>query len=965
MTLFCKHIYKVIILSLIFPACSIAQQLSFENYSLKEGLINNEVQCLFQDSRGYIWIGTTDGVSRFDGLEFSNYFLEDSIQGVPVSYVNTISEDSRNTIWMGLQFFEGAIHFQQDKEIFGAVEYPVKTENSPPVPANYILTVFHDLENRIWIGTNRGLYRYKDEEYIFVPIDTSGKAQYITSIYEDRCGDFWIAAESGVYRLRTGPEPSVFRLDETVLADPLVIKGRREFLWIGTKTNGLVQIAYTDSGYELIRRYAPSDGLPREPVNDILIGNSGELWLATWQGLGRLNPQNGDITVYTTANGLPSSQINDLMLDHEENIWIGTTIGISKLRKVFFINYNRSSGLPFSYVNKIRKAPDGRLWFLGWTGVFYQNGDRFTEINFFRNTRMGCIHFHKNGEIWFGTEKGLYILEKSGKIRESVLFEELRGGWVFDIFRDSWGQLWLGCPFGAMRYSKGTKKYYFGTQERPSVTHITEDRNRAVWFGTYRDGLYCLPYGSDDADWTKSDLPVSQRIRSLLCDSNNNLWIGTRLQGVFHYSIPNKTLTQYTKSSGLMSNFVQGIWEDSKDNLWFCTKNGVSLYTDDGFHSFSTENGLIGDGVFDCREDQAGDIWFAAFNGISRFTPPLSFTDDPPPFINIDNIEVDDNTYPGVDPLRLTASQNSVGIEYTGICYSNTNKLRYRYRLLGLNDAWSADTRYRYVYYSNLAPGSYTFEVRAENSAGIQSVRTASVHFSIAKPFYRQWWFIGMEICAAAGLIYTAHRLRLNHLLQIERMRSEIATDLHDEVGTTLSSIAIFGEMVKREIRNTNDRAAEKIEEIIDISQKLVSTMRDIVWMIKPENDRLEDMILYMQQFTAELLEAREISFEFSIAESMGDIKIPMEKRHHIFMIFKESLHNMVRHSSCTSSHIILDYAGGELVMRIQDNGEGFSLPGTGNGLCNMQKRADRIQGTLEVHSKPGSGTEIRLAVAL
>ena len=315
--------------------------------------------------------------------------------------------------------------------------------------------------------------------------------------------------------------------------------------------------------------------------------------------------------------------------------------------------------------------------------------------------------------------------------------------------------------------------------------------------------------------------------------------------------------------------------------------------------------------------------------------------------------------------LKLRPEQNQVQVEFTGLSFVPGGKLRYQYRLESVDRDWNPPTEERSVNYANLSSGSYRFMVRAVTTDGVVSSSPAIVAFVIQSPVWQRGWFRLLALALTACLFYAVYRYRLSRLLEMERLRTRIATDLHDDVGSTLSQIAILSEVVTR--RTETDDQVQRLPDIAHLSRELVDSMSDIVWAIDPEQDRFGDLAHRMRRFAGDLLTGGGVRLQFRVPEDAEDPQIGADIRRQIFLLFKESLNNAARHSGCTELQIDFSVGKSVLSLTVQDNGKGFAegCISKGHGLSSMRRRAAQLGGSLDIDSAPGRGVTVRLRVPL
>jgi signal transduction histidine kinase len=316
--------------------------------------------------------------------------------------------------------------------------------------------------------------------------------------------------------------------------------------------------------------------------------------------------------------------------------------------------------------------------------------------------------------------------------------------------------------------------------------------------------------------------------------------------------------------------------------------------------------------------------------------------------------------------LRLRSAENAIQFEFASLNFDVDESIRFQYKLEGSRQGWSAPTESRSVDYASLSSGSYRFLVRAVNSEGLASEVPASVGFVILPPIWQQWWFVGLLTAAICTAVVAAHRYRVQQLLELERVRTRIATDLHDDVGSSLTQIAILSEVARRNGSHVTD-GAEPLERIADLSRGLVDSMSDIVWSINPQRDHLRDLESRMRRFASDVLAPRDIDFELTVSAGAGDIGLDAEVRRHLYLVFKESIHNSVRHANCRQVRATLETRGRLLTLRVTDDGKGLPLAedAHGHGIANMRRRAAAAGGQLGIESEPGRGTSVTIQVSI
>jgi signal transduction histidine kinase len=512
---------------------------------------------------------------------------------------------------------------------------------------------------------------------------------------------------------------------------------------------------------------------------------------------------------------------------------------------------------------------------------------------------------------------------------------------------DQSGNVWIGFNSGIARYAQGSFKFFSATDGVPpgAIINIYLDHSGRLWLASGRSGLIRI------------DNPEAER----------------------------PSFIGYTTAQGLSSNNAEVITEDLGGHIYVGGGHGLDRL-DPGtgrVKHFTTADGLA-PGLFRAAfRDRNGVLWFGMTRGLSRFAPA---TDAPaaPPAILISGLRVA-GTPRLVSALGeqeialpdLSANDNQLQLDFLGLSFLPGEVLHYQYKLEGADEDWSASSEQRRVNYANLAPGRYRFVVRAANSDGEFSPVPASVRFTILRPVWQRWWFLTLALIIAGMMIYVLYRYRMARLLEMANMRTRMATDLHDDIGSGLSRMAILSEVVKQQMGNTAQESAPLLTEIADSARGLVDSMRDIVWSIDPRRDDLANVVFRVRQFASDVLEPQKIKLDFQAPPDLEKIKLNPEQRRHLLLIFKEAVNNIARHAGCTSVTLDITLSHNRLMAEIRDDGRGFSdVPATaaeaptnghagGHGLENMQSRAAQMGGQLSIDSWPSRGTSLKLTIPL
>jgi signal transduction histidine kinase len=554
---------------------------------------------------------------------------------------------------------------------------------------------------------------------------------------------------------------------------------------------------------------------------------------------------------------------------------------------------------------------------------------------------------------------------------------------IYGMYEDSRGDVWISVvgPNDVERWSRATgviEKFEHDARGEPlgTPTAYAEDRAGNIWMGLYWRDLACYRNGRFQVFRNPGGLPG--HVTDLLVDHAGRLWVATS-SGLARVDKPEAERPEfkvYTVHSGLSSDNVHCVAEDLSGRIYLCTGRGIDqLDPESGRVRHYTEaDGLPFPGTARVAyRDRHGILWFGG-NGLSRFVPQPEASTARRPAIRITRLSVRGRELPvselGEDQiagLRLRPAEDQLQIDFASLNFGIGETIRYQYKLEGLDRTWGPLASSQSVTYAGLRPGDYRFSVRAVDVTGVTSQTPASITFAIMPPLWQRWWFLTLAVAVMALAAWYAHRYRLARLLELERVRTRIATDLHDDIGSSLTQIAVLSEVARANAGVEGTTADARLARIADLSRELVDSMSEIVWAINPQRDNLGDLAYRMRRFASDLLVSRAIEIEFVAPEDAGDTALRAEVRREAFLIFKEGVQNIVRHAQCRRVEVDLHVDQHRLVLRLSDDGKGVGVEtnGRGHGLANMRQRARALGGELRISSEPGRGTVIILSVPL
>lgn len=992
-----------------------AEKLPLKLYTAADGLAHNSINRVVRDSRGYLWFCTSEGLSRFDGYEFHSYGRRD---GLPHRVVNDLLETADGSLWAatagGLCRYLPKGHEHQRFQVYR----PAEDDR-----AAHINALREGPQGEIWCGTDAGVFVFDRKSGRSEPrwrrvdlgMPSAGWGdQVVSALLLDHSGALWIGAGSGLYRNHANGKVDRFT-DQHGLPQSTVttlLEDRDHRVWAGTY-DGLALLTKTPApgGKVVARVFRRKDGLGSDSVEAIYQLSDGTLCVGTRTGLSILRtgqpPGAPLFTRYTAEEGLPPTGVESLVEDTAGNLWIGTDgSGAAKLVWKAFLSFTANDGLRGASVDAIFEDPAGKLCVLsrdGTSEVFLNefDGRRFRahRVALPANAavldwgpRTQSIAHDREGTWWVGTKEGLLRYgELNGAAdlahgRQPTRYNFPQGP-VVAVFPDTEGTLWVstsGRSNNLARRDRSSSAFQAGFEDvawlrSSGVSLFAQDDAGGLWMGLLR-------FGSNQAEVARfrgasverfggGDNAPSGGVRALYRDRHGRMWVGTDQNGlmVFDHPEANKPeFRRYTTANGLSSDLIMSLTEDRSGRIFAGNGSGVDrLDVDTGeVKRYTSADGLAPGEVRAAFHDHNGALWFGTAGGLSRLAAAPTARSTPPRIVvtllRVGGVlqstsELGESSISG---LEYQPNQNDLEIGYASLAFAPGETIRYQNRLEGADAEWGPPSLQRSVHYANLPPGSYRFLVRALLSEGLSSTQPASISFVILPPYWMRWWFQLLSLAAVVSLAYWLHRHQVNRMVELERVRTRIATDLHDDIGSSLSQIAILSEVARRQVDPASRGLAEPLADIAGISRELVDSMSDIVWAIDPERDHLEDLTHRMRRFASDVFSQRNIRLTFHAPAAEYDLPMGADLRRQVFLLFKEAVHNVVRHARASSVTIQFEAAERSLTLTISDDGEGFQVEECpeGHGLRSMRARAGEAGGTVDISSGPG-GTRVVLRI--
>ena len=1006
-----------------------AEMLPFKNYTTADGLGHDRVEEIVRDSRGFLWFCTGEGLARFDGYAFKNYTQAD---GLPHRRVMDMIEtrDGKYLVatYAGVAVLDplGAPRRWIDTESRhdippGAKEPPLfrvfrPADVKPDRRSWTIMDLIETRDGQIYAATLGGFYQLEQsgDDWIFLRVDAEawkGKELEFLTLLEDRLGGIWIASSDGLFRKKPGGD---IELLENMSGGLAMLEDSRGQIWLGGGggVKGLLVASFPDGQDRPVptRLYTTEDGLTANDwINELIETSDGRILVGIANAVCEFQPGNGpdDGKFRVTFQ----REVVSLAEDGGGNLWVGTSshgaFKVSRRGFTLFDSADFPKPTPFAF-NSMFSGSGSDLFLSEHSfDLIRFDGKQFSAIKprgmTFRSWGWNQIDLRSStGEWWIASHDrvlrypnvpfddlartdplGVYTYTAPGMSAKSIFFR---------LFEDSRGDVWMSLLNAAedksgitlLRWDRASDKinaYVPGEHGIPSgngPTAFAEDTAGNIWIGYYFDGLVRYRDGKFETFGGENGMP-SGIVNAIYRDGGGRIWIATGANGLVRVDDPTAEkprLVNLTVADGLSSNQAACLTEDNFGRIYVGTGRGVTRIEPRTGHIkiYSQADGLPHSYIRTCGRDGEGGLWFTQHKMLARLKPARDEEAPPSPAF-IGALRVNGETArklselgeTSVEGLEFAADERQVQIDFFALGFATGETLRYQYKLTGGD--WSEPSSLRTVNLT-LSPGTYDFSVRAVNAEGVTSDAPARVAFSIARPVWQRWWFLLAMSILVSLIAYLFYRYRLTQAIKLERVRTRIATDLHDDIGSSLSQIAILSEVARHKAGDNG--ASEPLMRIADTSREMVDSMSDIVWAINPQKDHVADLVHRMRRFASDTFDAKDIGYTFRFDETAGDISVTADLRREIYLIFKECVNNVAKHSGADRVDISVDRKSDKLVITIEDDGSGFDtasiLTGEyegygGNGLRNMRLRATRLDGEFEVDSVPGRGTTVRLSI--
>ena len=973
----------------------------FTHYTTENGLSQGTIFRMLQDSRGFMWFGSWDGLNRFDGYNFKVFKSQQRDSNtIAGTHIYSMVEDKHGNLWVGTNealncydyrnnafrhfylkdmlgqkvstlydpFFiddNDELWFTYDgknlaslnlnNEKISEYHFADSSLESYTVPGFPKKQLYRPLSKILACGddglkiidvANRKIYHYfsKSAENIY------GNPLIVFEVFEDQTNLLWLATNKGLvcFDPKTNDE-SIFdnaKGEKIILPVVAIAEDKNGNIWTGTDYNGLWLFDKSKKEFSFGYTHDPAlpDGIAANTISSIFADRSDNIWInVDPKGIDRINP---------SFNLFAKVRIDNKSDSH---IISGSVLGFAEAdRNKVLVSVQRSGMMLYD------KATDKRE-------TIYLPGS-------YKESYSHAVFRDSQGVFYILTEKGIFY---SANVRGPyTLLQVLQNKFIDDLFNSMLqvddSLILVGHSHG-MAIIKTSRKKINWQKILPQI----HDEILSITKGN--DGLFYLCKKENDVIKISRDknefnivdtIKTTFIVKSIYHAAGETIWMATS-KGLAKYNTRTKNYEWFTEQNGLNNNFVYGIIPDAKGNLWMSTNGGISRLNihNSKFYNYGLSEGLQGyefnSNAFYKTND--GTIYFGGVNGFNYFNPSniSEQTFDPPLQVNeikINNKPVSLANFADSSNYNIGYNQNDLSISFAAIDFNRSSNIFYQYKLHS-GDEWINIGRERTLTFPNIPAGNYNLLIEASLADGALSKKNISLRFIILPVWYKTWWFFILVGLTVLSVFYLLYRYRLSQMIKFYRLRTKISQDLHDEVGSTLTSINILSKVSRSNLDKNNSRASDLLEKISEQSADMQQSISDIVWSIRPDNDKIENLAVRMREFLGHTAESKNVLVDFNVDEKVLNKGLTMRQRQQIFLIYKEAVNNAVKYSKGEKISVFLGKEGDHIKLSVQDDGIGFDTkkPTSSNGLKNMNDRAKELKGIIRIRSEFGKGTQITL----
>ena len=974
-------------------------------WQVEDGLPNNSVSAITQTPDGYLWLATFGGLARFDGVRFE-VFDSQNTPAIKSGKTVGLFLDRHGDLLMAPQ--SGGLVRYRDGQ-FLCLDAGWKSD----MPIHFLVedragvwcaSLHHqNLSETNWV-------QFTNNEWRSVPVATTLAGRVCLQLARDSSGQVWLATDKelafekdGQFR-RLELEPLRLEAEQPLLASP------RGGLWVAA--NGRLRKLKDGQWTSDLGPYPWGTKFLTVQHED----REGNLWIGTFgEGLFCFPAGGGSCRHLTTADGLSHNRIRSILEDREGNLWVGTEGGgLNRLRKRVFSSVHRQQGLLDMPVWSVTTGSDGSVcWSTEFDGVYGLRGGQLWrdppalfpaalgEERPQAPDKASAICEDRSGTIWLGLYPAGLMKKVNGRY-EMVAGTGRTHPRIRVLYEDRQGGLWAGAESGLLLI-RGETVRGFTTRDglwSDSIQALAETPDGTLWVGT-TGGLNRYSHGLFVRQIDQTELPRSP-VGALHCDGEGVLWMGTDAGDLAWLQAGR--FSPCPANPGGPTGPIIHIATDDFDGLWVAVNRGIFRASRRALRAssshpekpipwleFSRKENVS---FFDTRAQPAGcktpdgRLWFATVNGVVSVDPRRAMRNELAPPVLIETMLVDGvrsslESFSGpaarTGPARLEIGPGHRQFEfrYTALSFVDPDRVRFKYQLEGLDPDWvDAGTR-RVANYGHVPPGAYQFRVMACNNDRVWNQKGAGLAFRVQPYFWQTGWFLGLSTLLAAAavagsvrlVLMRRMRLRLERLRQmhaVERERTRIARDIHDDLGAGLTRISLLSSLAERALPDPQ-RTVEHLANVSNAVREITRSLDEVVWAVEPGNDTLDHLATYLCHYAEEFLQEASVRCRLKVPSILPAVALASDWRHDLFLAVKEALNNVAKHAGATSASLSLSFAERRLAITIEDDGRGFDAAGTarGRGLGNMRRRVEELGGRFVLESWPGRGTRVIMDLPL
>ncbi|MGB7068368.1 MAG: two-component regulator propeller domain-containing protein [Pyrinomonadaceae bacterium] len=991
-------------LCLYLGIAGVNAQYRIDQWTADDGLPQNSVYGITQTRDGYLWLATVDGLARFDGVRFT-IFNKSNSPGITNNRFTNLFETEGGDLWAGTEE-SGVTRYHQGRFASYGVEQGLISPGGSLVSG--------DAEgNRLIVSRNFQVYRFADGNFsAFDPETDAPPVAPIVQPESIRVFCFYDSDKEQTACLVNGQSLRFSQADG--LPSFRIINSVQDThgtLWLLTSDAGLVHL---ENG-KVANVYTKQDGLPEIPLflvsgarlNLLSKDRQGALWFTD------LNTMRNE----RLTRHLPTT-LTEIIAGYEDsegNIWLGTTRnGLFRIRKQVITAYSKADGLLDNNVYPVYEDHRGVVWVGTTNGVFKHQGGVFALVKSSKGFYVTAIGEDATGRLLVSSNGALYVFNED----QFVPIYKNSSGTNYAIHADHDGTLWVGGEGGLVRFKDGTAATYT-TQNGLAgndVKAIIDDKNGGMWIGAY-GGLTHYQNGQFTS-WTEKDGLPSRTVRGLYLDADGTLWIGSYDGGLARFK--DGAFTHYDTKIGLFNDGAFQILEDPNSNFWVSSNRGIYRVSRNELNEFAEGKRKTitsvaygkSDGMLnvECNggrwpggiKTRDGRLWFPTQDGVAVIDPEKMKVNAKLPPVVIESVKIDNTlseplalagvrAVAGSPPANAGGSdfiinpdQQNFEISYTALSFINSENLRFKYKLEGLDSEWTDAANRRTAYFSHVPPGEYTFRVIAANSDNVWNEQGARLKIVVLPPFYRTWWFLTLVVLgvgAAAYLLFRRHisQIEIKHAEEIafsrrlidsqEQERKRFAAEMHDGLG---QSLVIIKNRASLSLKQSDKKEAmiDHLENISATASHALNEAKEIAFNLRPHLlDRL-GLTKTIESMLDKVFSAGGIEFDAEI--DMIDGVLEKDSEILLYRIVQECANNIVKHSQAQKAFLRMERDDNNLTVTISDNGRGFDQRADGNdlskrsfGLVGIAERTRLLAGKLNIDSKPGEGTNISIIIDL